>query len=188
MSRKAAAEPGRPEVVGRCVKCGNPVPGFPGDRARCKNCRTRLQLPLEAPAGWRTVADPQKLLTLPAYMVMTFYAALVALAWTRGGQGLAGGALVIVALAMWIFSIMQFGRTAERPPRWWLPVLLYHAVALVIPFCFFVGLRGCQEVVGGRPSLRAAGKSLLAVIGLFGCMLGYGLARGLTARLRVRRE
>lgn len=175
----------RPEVVGRCTKCGNPIPGFPGDFARCKNCRTRVQLPPDPPAGWRTVADPEKLTALPAYFIITFYATIVALAWTRGGQGLAGGAMVIVALAMWILSIMQFARTAERQRRWWVPVLLYHAAGIAIPFCFFGGLQGCRPILRGEPDLAAFALSIGSVVGLFACMLVYGVAKGLTARLRI---
>ncbi|MCB9867028.1 MAG: hypothetical protein H6816_10400 [Phycisphaerales bacterium] len=174
-----------PLVTGTCRRCGRAVAGFPGDFAKCSHCSVMTQMPLTPPPGWRLVAHPDRLTALPFYMIATFYLSIVAIAWTGGGSGIVEGGIVVVIFAMWIFSIMQFSKAAERQRRWWLPVFLYHFASLLIPLCLWSGLTGCTAVFHGEIGVSALVRAVLSVVGLFVCILIYGFARGAVARLRV---
>jgi hypothetical protein len=177
-----------PVVAGPCRKCNRTISGFPGDYSKCKHCQTMSMLPADPPPGWRTVAHPERLTALPAYFIVSFYASIVAIAWTGGGTGLVGGGIVVLVFAMWIFSIMQFAKAAERQRRWWLPVVLYHVACIVIPVCLWSGVGGCTAVANGDFSPLAFLRMIGSAIGLFLCVLIYGFARGSLARLRVVRQ
>jgi hypothetical protein len=176
-----------PFVGGRCRRCGRAISGFPGDFARCSHCKMMTQLALTPPPGWRLVKDPGKLTAMPFYMIGGFYASMVAIAWTGGGAGLVGGAIVVLIFATWIFSIMQFKRAAERQRRWWLPVVLYHVASVAVPVCIWLGVTGCTDVVQGEASFMSLVRVCVSLVGLFVCILVYGFARGSVARLRVVR-
>jgi len=176
-----------PFITGSCRKCGRAISGFPGDFAKCGHCRMMTQLALTPPPGWRLVRHPEKLAALPFYMIGGFYASMFAIARTGGGSDLFGGAIVVLIFAIWIFSIMQFKRAAERQRRWWLPVVLYHLASLAIPLCLWLGVTGCTAVVNGEASIMAILRILASASGLLVCILIYGFARGSVARLRVVR-
>ena len=176
-----------PTVAGTCRNCGRTISGFPGDLGKCRHCRKMTLLPADPPPGWRLVAQPERLTVLPVYFITSFYASIVAIAWTGGGTDFIGGGIVVLVFAMWIFSIMQFSKAAEHQRRWWLPVLLYHLACIAIPLCFWLGLGACNAVSQGRVSPIAVLRVLGSVVGLFLCVLVYGFARGSVARLRVVR-
>lgn len=178
----------QPVISGACKHCKKNVSGFPGDFARCPACKRMTQLPLEPPRGWRLINDPAKLAVMPFYFVLLFYGSMVAIAWTGGGTGLAGGAIVVVVFAMWIFSITQFSKTAHRQQGWWVPVLLYHVASVIVPICFWLAARGCAPIMQGSVSAGAIVDIAIALAGLFVCLLIYGWARGRLARLRVIRN
>lgn len=144
-------------------------------------------LSAEPPPGWRLVAQHDKLKVIPIYFIMLFYASMIAIVWTGGGTGLAGGTVVVIVFAMWIYSVMTFSRAAERQPGWWVAVLEYHVASLGFLLCYFVVLPSCLAAAGGQfeglVSLRLIG----AILGLMVSVLVYGDARRRVAHLRIVR-
>jgi hypothetical protein len=144
-------------------------------------------LPADPPAGWRLVRDPDKLKVLPFFFVVSFYASIVAILWTGGGTDLAGGAIVILVFATWIYSIMVFAKAAERQKGWRTPVIEYHLASLIMLPCFYQVLPACNEVLGGNFGPLISLRFIGSAIGLFLCLLIYGDARRRVAHLRIVR-
>lgn len=145
-------------------------------------------LPSDPPRGWRLVTQHEKLKAIPFYFIMLFYASMIAIVWTGGGTGLAGGTVVVIVFAMWIYSIMTFSRAAERQRGWRIAVLEYHVASLGFLLCYFVVLPSCVAAAGGEfgpvLSLRFVG----AILGLMVSVLIYGDARRRVAHLRIVRD
>jgi len=187
-SPKSLSADAGPTVSGNCTHCQRVVAGFPGDFAKCESCKRMTTLPLEAPHGWRLIRDPNKLVVLPVYFVVLFYASILAIAWTGGGTDPVGGGVVVIVFAMWIYAIMQFSRTAERQRRWWTPVVLYHAASLLVPVCLYNIVRAASAIAGGTFTVGTVGRVFAGIAGLLVCFLLYGFARGRVARLRLVRD
>jgi hypothetical protein len=106
---------------------------------------------------------------------------------TSGRAGFFAGAAVVVVFAAWILTIMRFGVGAEHQPGWWVPVLGFHVASILLPVGFWLAARGYASMSAGFFDLGAIGSVLGALLVFFTCLLSYGMARGMTARLRIVR-
>ncbi|NOX58319.1 MAG: hypothetical protein GXP29_05595 [Planctomycetes bacterium] len=141
----------------------------------------------ELPAGWRFVGYAQRLVLLPLWIVPLFYASIGAILWTGGGTDLVSSAFVVIVFAGWIFSIMQFSKSAEHQPRWWVPVLEYHIVALLMIPCFRWFMGGVSAITTWTVDWMSMAWLFFALVVSFVCLLLYGDARRRVAHLKIVR-
>ena len=186
--KNASSASDGPLVYGRCQTCAAPLSGYPGDFAKCRTCRRMTMLPAEPPTGWRMVRDPARLKALPTGFIVMFYSSIVAFFWTGGGTDLAGGAVVVIVLSMWIFSIMQFAKAAERQRGWWMPVVEYHVASVFIILCFWKMVASAKAMFAASFDARNLLTLVLSILALFICMLICGDARRRIAHLRIVRD
>ena len=96
--------------------------------------------------------------------------------------------VLVIVFAMWIFSIMQFSKAAEKQRGRWLPIVEYHIAGLLALPCFVWSMGSCNEISQGRINATVLLWLLLAVVGLFACVLIYSDARRRVAHLRIVRD